>query len=316
MIKKVYIFLFLLSGISVKSQSPLAKNGTIITAENVKIEFNDIRLVNGKFLYYDLQTNTEKQIEIKNVKYIEDGGKSRVFSNKSVIDRTKEADQKAEEEEKKKNLEKNSKLYKEMKKIEDEREKPFRLVPDGIYKSKEDFLNKTPSSFEQVTPKGLYGFEKPILNTTVNNCFFYYSASDNKIKNVFAIAHKGHLYFQIYAVLNNRNKTDRAQTNDHPNSFVRVINAGEHYYYLEVDLVNQWAKGFAINAGAIGGAIESSLHNLKGIVWDIANKEFNIFKNCDDYNEFIKDKYPKGIQECNEHLPDLIKVREAIEQIK
>ena len=68
MIKKVYIFLFLLSGISVKSQSPLAKNGTIITAENVKIEFNDIRLVNGKFLYYDLQTNTEKQIEIKNYK--------------------------------------------------------------------------------------------------------------------------------------------------------------------------------------------------------------------------------------------------------
>ena len=54
----------------------------------------------------------------------------------------------------------------------------------------------------------------------------------------------------------------------------------------------------------------------KGIVWDIKNQEFNIFKNCKDYNDFIKDKYPEGVQQCENQQPDMLLVRKAIEKIK
>ena len=58
------------------------------------------------------------------------------------------------------------------------------------------------------------------------------------------------------------------------------------------------------------------MHNMKGIVWDVKNKEFNIFKNCKDYNEFIKAIYPEGVQSCEQHQPDITRIREVIEKIK
>ena len=47
--------------------------------------------------------------------------------------------------------------------------------------------------------------------------------SDSKLKNVFAVVHNGYLYFNIAAILVNRNKNDRAQTSDFPNSYTKVI---------------------------------------------------------------------------------------------
>ncbi|MGV8915661.1 MAG: hypothetical protein ACOH1X_09475 [Kaistella sp.] len=44
--------------------------------------------------------------------------------------------------------------------------------------------------------------------------------------------------------------------------------------------------------GPAGGAMASSLNQSKGVVWDVKNNEFNIFKNCEDYNSFILDKMP------------------------
>ncbi len=69
---------------------------------------------------------------------------------------------------------------------------------------------------------------------------------------------------------------------------MKVIIEDENYFYTEVMLANIWAKGFAYNTGAAGGAIVSTLNEGKSVVWDIKNQEFNIFKNCEDYNDFIK----------------------------
>lgn len=313
---KLLLIALIINSVVCLAQSELAKKGTITLAGNDKIAFNNLRMVNGKFVFADVATGTDRELSIKEIKYIEDDKMSRVFTNKSVetaddIKKSEEAKQLAIQEKEKKEL--NERL-----RIMREEAGALKLLPNGIYKTKEDFINKRISSTDEVVAKGLVGFEKPVLRKIEDNCFFYYKATDEKVKNTFAIVYKGHLYFQIYAILENRNKTDRAQTNDFPNSFVRVISGGQNYYYLEADLANQWAQGFAVGGvGGTGGyALGQTMFSGKGIVWDIKNQEFNIFKNCQDYNDFIKDKYAEGVQECKKQQPDIEEVRKAIEKIK
>ncbi|SCZ00434.1 hypothetical protein [Flavobacterium caeni] len=189
--------------------------------------------------------------------------------------------------------------------------------PEGVYITKSDFLKKTPSQV-QIVPKGLIGFKKPVLAESVHNCYFYYLSPDKRIKDAFAVSYDGYLYFQINAILKNRHKDDDSQTNSFPNSFVRVLIGGDNFLYTEADLANVWAKGAAY--GGVGGGVGVALANKwtygKGIVWDFANSEFNIFRNCKDFNEFIKNYYENGIQECKKNQPETFNIREIIEKIK
>lgn len=199
-----------------------------------------------------------------------------------------------------------------------EKDTLFRVhYPEGIYVTKEDFLRQKPSKFDKVIPKGLYGFEKPELTEVEHNNFFYYADSNTKVKKVFAISYQGHLFFQVNAILKNRNKTDRAQESDFGNSFVRVISGGKKYLYTEAELANTWAKGFAY--GAVGGTagyyLAQSTIKGKGIVWDFENEEFNIFKNCKDYNQFMQANHPEGMQKCENQQPDMHLVRKTIAEI-
>ena len=199
--------------------------------------------------------------------------------------------------------------------VEDTLFKP--RYPDGIYKTKEDFIAKKPNSTETVRPKGLVGLDKPLLTTIEHACYFY-DMYDYKLKNVFAVSYKGHLYFQVQAILDNRNKTDRAQASDFANGFVRVIMGGDNYFYTEADLSNAWAQGLAYGGigGAAGGMAARSFVNGKGVVWDFKNNEFNIFKNCKDYTAFIQPLYAEGVQECKKQQANIWEVRKAIEKIK
>lgn len=187
--------------------------------------------------------------------------------------------------------------------------------PAGIYKTKEDFQKKLPSDTAQVIPKNLPGKKKDslILN---QNTFFYTVATDKKVKNVFAISYRGYIFFNVQSILLNRNKTDRSQTNSNPNAFVGVMYAGNNYLYTEANLANAWAQGFAYGmGGAVGGAVAQTMVYGKGILWDFKNSEFNILKNCKDYNDFIKEKYPEGVQECKNNSPDMLKVRKDIKNV-
>jgi hypothetical protein len=188
--------------------------------------------------------------------------------------------------------------------------------PEGIYLTKEDFLRKTPNPNVKVYPVSLYGREELPKIMKVHNCYFFDRSNSKKIKNAFAISFEGGLYFQIKAILKNRNKEDRAQRSNQANSFVRTIMGGDNYLYTEVELENKWAAGAVANLGAAGGATYSDIINGKGIVWDFKNTEFNIFKSCKDYNEFIKDKLGNAVQNCEEHQPDMLEVRKAISEIK
>ncbi|SCZ00309.1 hypothetical protein [Flavobacterium caeni] len=189
--------------------------------------------------------------------------------------------------------------------------------PEGVYFTKDDFIKKTPSQV-QIVPKSIIGFKKKVLVENVHNCFFYNVSSDKKITKAFAVSYKGDLYFQINAILKNRHKDDDSQTNSFPHSFVRVIMGGDNFLYTEADLANSWAKAAAY--GGVGGGVGAVLANSfiygKGVVWDFNNSEFNIFRNCKDFNEFIRDRYEIGIQDCKKSQPDALKIREIIEKIK
>lgn len=298
----------------------LAQKGNIILADNQKIAFNNVRLENGKFVFFDIKSGAESSLAISEVKYIEDDRNSKVFTNKTVVDKSREADLKFEAEQKRLAIEAETRKVAEyQKKLEAEKIMPaYDLYPAGIYATKEDFLNKKPNNTEEIVPKELEGIEKEIYYGIPNDCFFYYKQSDKKVKNCFAVSYRGNLYFQIQAILNNRNKTDRAQSNDYPNSFARTQIHGDNYYYLEADLANFWAQGAAVGGFGIivGGAMAEGMINGKGIVWDIKNKEFNIFKNCYDFNDFIRDKYPAGVQPCEKQQANIELVRKAMEKVK
>lgn len=311
-----FLSILLCSSNAVFSQNTLAKKGTIVLIDDRYLVYNDIKLIDGKFTYIDVTSGLETQSSISEVVYVYDEKNSVLFTNRTLVEKLKEQKKITAEEEKRLFIENKVKQDEEREKLEFP--KRLKLLPDGIYATLKDFLAQTPSSKENVVAKGLIGFDKPLLYAIEDNCFFYYANSDEKVRNIFAISYKGHLYFQIQAILNNRNKTDRAQTNDFPNSFTRVQSAGQNYYYLEAELANVWAQGLAYGAvgGAAGGAIAASNIKLKGVVWDIKNQEFNIFKNCSDFNDFIRDKYPNGVQDCEKHQANITQIREAIEKIK
>lgn len=317
---KLLFIALLLNHVVCLAQNELAKKGVITLADNQLVAFNNIRLQDGKFVFLDVKSGTESSLAINEVKYIEDQNNSKVFTNKSVVDRTREADLKLAEEQRLKTIAEETKKAADYKQMLEEEKKALAmgLYPNGIYCTKTDFLNKTPNSSVELVPKEVVDLGKEIINGIPDECFFYDLKLDKKVKNAFAVSYRGRLYFQIGAILGNRNKTDRAQTNDHPNSFVRVKIFGDNYYYTEAELANQWAQSSAVGGFGIivGSVMANGMIKGKGVVWDIKNKEFNIFKNCLDYNNFIKDKYPEGVQKCDNHQPDIRLVRKAIEKIK
>lgn len=189
--------------------------------------------------------------------------------------------------------------------------------PDGIYNTKADFLKKTPNENVSLVAKTIYLTSRKVIDTIPDWCSFYYKEKDKRIKSAFAISYKGNLYFRTASILKNREKKDKSQATNFPNTFCRVLIAGKNYLYLELELANAWTQGLGYGMGGVAGnAIAQNAIKNKGTVWDFKNEEFNIFRSCKDYNAFIADKYPQGLQECEDQQPDILKVRTAIEMIK
>jgi len=188
--------------------------------------------------------------------------------------------------------------------------------PEGVYLTKEAFLNKKPV-IRTVWPVDVGRSEIVVQENIAHTCFFY-GSNREKITDVFAVSYKGNLYFQLKGIFKNCNKNDRNESSNIHNSFVRVILGGENYFYTEAELANAWAKGFAYGAigGGVGSVLAQSYIHGKGIVWDFKNQEFNIFKNCNDYNEFISVVYPEGVLDCKSKKINPYAIRKVIDIIK
>ncbi|TDS13900.1 hypothetical protein [Sphingobacterium paludis] len=189
--------------------------------------------------------------------------------------------------------------------------------PEGIYLTKEDFLKKVPNNNDELVMKTIAMKPKIINDSIPDHCLFYYKDSDKKVKKIFAISHKGDLYFQALSVLTNCNKKDKTETTHALRSFCRVLIGGSNYLYAELDLANSWKQGLGYGlGGAAGGVIAANAIKGKGLVWDFKKEQFNIFRHCKDYNEFMTDVYPDGVQQCQDKQPDMDQVRATMELIK
>lgn len=286
------VFLFFLQTTVCIAQQTLIRSGVITLAESKMVGFKNLTLTKERVSFTNVSTNEWFSYPLSEVIKVEDDKQQVIVYGTAPKPQPTTV-------------------------VEAVRDTLYRPgYPDGIYKSKEDFINKKPATTPYLVPKGLVGLEKPTLETIEDACFFY-DINNEKVKKAFAISYKGCLYFRIGAILENRNKTDRAQDSHFTNGFVRVLIGGENYFYTEADLANIWAQGVAYGVGGVGGGVLAASNiKGKGIVWDFKNSEFNIFKNCKDYNLFIKSVYPEGVQNCDGQQPDMYEVRVAMEKIK
>lgn len=66
-----------------QKETLLAQEGTLLTAKNELIIFYYIKLIKGKFVFFD-DSGKQKELLIKEVKTIENEKKLRVFTNKTI----------------------------------------------------------------------------------------------------------------------------------------------------------------------------------------------------------------------------------------
>lgn len=81
--------------------------------------------------------------------------------------------------------------------------------PEGVYYTKEDFINKKVSDLS-IVPKLMYYSEDEFDEDNLPNQIYFYDKSKNtKIKNIFAISYQNKLYFQVKSILKNCNYKDK-----------------------------------------------------------------------------------------------------------
>ena len=200
-------------------------------------------------------------------------------------------------------------------------------LPEGLYQTKEDFIKKTPSEFLQLTIDKIRLVNDS--DSQARRCFFKDKDTNKRVKKVFAISHNGQLYFSNWAILDNKAKSDKSVSPvESMNSFIRVLIDGDNFLYAEGAFVNTWQIGISGGVtGGVGGIIGSELGNAiyksypittfggTGVVWDIKKEEFNIFRNCSDFNDFVEN-YPVEKTDCGKQIFELKQIREIMDIIK
>ncbi len=199
--------------------------------------------------------------------------------------------------------------------------------PSGIYQTENDFIQKTPSQ-KDIELK----IERIALivetDSLIRRCNFYEKETGKKIKKAFAVSHCGFLYFSTGAILQHKNKKDKSLSASSKSIFVLVLKGGDNFLYTEAGLINPWKTGVSsgvshgvggIAGESLGNAIEESYPTTtmygKGVVWDFKRKEFNVFTDCIDFNEFIESFNIEKIN-CNQSDFNFSEIRKKIDEIK
>jgi len=175
--------------------------------------------------------------------------------------------------------------------------------PEGIYMTKQEFIERNPSDSSLLIVKERVP-EKEV-DTLIRRCLFYYKQSGERVKKAFAIVYNGNLYFRKVAIVKNKNKKDRSYSKATASKdyFVLVLKGGDNLLYTEAALINHWQvaiySGLEVN-GIYLAPYETGkgyYKNVMPVVWDYRNEEFNIFRNCNDFNMFLQD-YNMILNDC------------------
>ena len=198
----------------------------------------------------------------------------------------------------------------------------YAALPDGLYKTKKDLLAGKPSSTEKVKFR-FYNPGPDSLNIPPDRCYFNYESTGKKVRKMLAVKFWGELYFQTGSMVlpKNRNKKDDAQTAlslPALYEFNRVTAFSDKYAYFEAALKSMWEQGLMDNLSVSTGTPydDIGLGFNKSVVWDYEKQEFNIFRNCKDYNRFMEANNPVAVQDCTGKNYDRNIARKAVLDIK
>lgn len=177
--------------------------------------------------------------------------------------------------------------------------------PEGIYMTLEDVLNKNPSSTDELYFKTNEKYDDTDLP---EKAFFYFKKNDKKVKFPLAVSYKGDMYFQTYRKYTN--KEDKGYDPDAYSRFCKVTNYGR-FIYFEESMRGQFSK-FAL--GALSTLTYMINGKVKGIVLDLDNREFNMLRDCEDLNNFLREKNIPEV-ECNSDKYTIEELRAKIDEI-
>ncbi len=184
--------------------------------------------------------------------------------------------------------------------------------PAGIYNTFNDFLFALPSdTITQWTIK--------IGSDTISNRF-YNADTGERLKDKFAFIENGNLYVQVKEMMKRFERADRGQLKDDGSYHLKAQLIGSKYIYFEDYFTSREA---VVWGGAIAGA---SARRLKGIVFDIDFQTFNLFRNAEDFEMFIKTRHPsylsrlpnsdgKKSEKRKKHVEDISLIRTIIKEL-
>ena len=186
--------------------------------------------------------------------------------------------------------------------------------PKGIYKTFNDFVMKSPS--DTTTP-----FRIKTGSDTISHRF-YNDNNDKRFRREFAFSDGEHLYIRIKDMMKRFEKSDKGQLKDDGNYHIKAKQIGDKYIYFE----DYFTSG---GAAFFGGLIAASAaRRIKGVVYDYNLKTFNLFKNAEDFEQFLEANHPEYLPEVQKrelktngkkkrkkHVEDINKIRDIITRI-
>lgn len=151
--------------------------------------------------------------------------------------------------------------------------------PKGIYQTFETFKSGVPS--DSITT-----FVKKTGNDTISHRF-YNGITNIRLKKEFAFSDGNQLYLNLNQIIKNFEKEDRGQLKDDGNYHIKALNIGARYIYFEDYFTSS-------EAAIMGGLMAASIaRRVKGLVYDREKQQFNLFKNAQDFEKFIKENHPE-----------------------
>ncbi|MCM2301325.1 MAG: hypothetical protein NDI80_01735 [Flavobacteriaceae bacterium] len=185
--------------------------------------------------------------------------------------------------------------------------------PKGIYQSYENFKSGIPTDT-------LTQFVKKTGNDTISHRF-YNGLTNTRLKKEFAFSDGTHLYLNLNQIIKNFEKEDKGQLKDDGSYHIKALTIGARYIYFEDYFTST-------EAAVLGGLMAASIaRRVKGFVYDREKQQFNLFKNAQDFEKFIRENHPEylskvemassvaGSKNRKKQLEDINLIREIIHTI-
>lgn len=153
--------------------------------------------------------------------------------------------------------------------------------PKGLYKTFEDFVNKTPSD----TSTDFFSRSK--YQGHFNR--FYNKDTKKALKDYFAVSDGKTLFIRLKGITKHTALEDNSQVRDAGDFHIPALIVGKNYLYFEEYFTSKAAVATFPLTGLAGVGLA---RRLKGFVFDHSRKEFNIFKNAKDFKYFISHEHP------------------------